>query len=123
MSEPILRLVIPALWLAWLIYWQIAARNVKETRWTESLGSRAIHLTPLFLAAYLLFADHLFIPTLGRRFLPNNLPVFIVGAVLVAAGLGFATWARLHLGRNWSAMVTLKEQHSLIRTGPYTYVR
>lgn len=34
-----------------------------------------------------------------------------------------AVWARVHLGRNWSGIVTVKEDHELIRTGPYGYVR
>ena len=29
----------------------------------------------------------------------------------------------MHLGRNWSATVTVKQDHELIRTGPYTSVR
>jgi protein-S-isoprenylcysteine O-methyltransferase Ste14 len=32
-------------------------------------------------------------------------------------------WARVHLGRNWSGNVTVKEGHELIHTGPYRYVR
>ena len=41
------------------------------------------------------------------------------------AGLGFALtwWARLHLGRFWSAAVTLKADHTLIRSGPYGVTR
>jgi protein-S-isoprenylcysteine O-methyltransferase Ste14 len=42
---------------------------------------------------------------------------------LTVAGLAFTVWARVHLGRNWSGTVTLKEGHELIRTGPYAYVR
>jgi protein-S-isoprenylcysteine O-methyltransferase Ste14 len=42
---------------------------------------------------------------------------------VLIAGLGFAVWARVHLGRNWSGAVTVKEGHELIRTGPYGYVR
>ena len=41
----------------------------------------------------------------------------------MVAGLLFAVWARLHLGRNWSRSVTVKEGHELIITGPYTLVR
>jgi protein-S-isoprenylcysteine O-methyltransferase Ste14 len=44
-------------------------------------------------------------------------------AALLAAGLGFAVWARVHLGRNWSGTVSVKEDHELIRSGPYAYVR
>ena len=39
------------------------------------------------------------------------------------AGLSFMVWARIHLGRNWSATVTLKENHELIRSGPYSITR
>jgi hypothetical protein len=46
-----------------------------------------------------------------------------VGAALTALGLSFTSWARVHLGRNWSGTVTLKDDHALIRTGPYRRVR
>lgn len=49
-----------------------------------------------------------------------------VGALLVAvqlAGFAFATWARLHLGRLWSGMLTLREGHRVVDTGPYRRVR
>jgi len=32
-------------------------------------------------------------------------------------------WARVHLGGNWSGIVTLKEDHELVRRGPYRWVR
>ena len=32
-------------------------------------------------------------------------------------------WARHCLGRNWSRSVTIKEDHELIVSGPYTLVR
>jgi len=43
--------------------------------------------------------------------------------VLTVIGLLFSVWARIHLGQNWSGMVTLKEGHKLIRTGPYAITR
>lgn len=43
--------------------------------------------------------------------------------MIVACGLGFAAWARIHLGRFWSSTVTLKAEHALIRSGPYALVR
>ena len=42
---------------------------------------------------------------------------------MVAAGLSFAAWARVHLGKYWSGHVTLKPGHRLIRSGPYAIVR
>ena len=38
-------------------------------------------------------------------------------------GLAFSIWARRVLGRNWSAIVTLKEGHELVTRGPYALVR
>ena len=42
---------------------------------------------------------------------------------LLAAGMAFAWWARIHLGRLWSASVTRKEGHHIVDTGPYGLVR
>ena len=43
--------------------------------------------------------------------------------MLLAAGLAFSVWARVHLGTNWSGEVTVKQGHELIRSGPYAWVR
>ena len=44
-------------------------------------------------------------------------------AGLTLAGVLFAWWARLHLGRLWSGAITRKERHRVIDTGPYALVR
>ena len=55
---------------------------------------------------------------------PPRSPLRFGGALaLAAAGLAFTVWARVHLGRNWSGSVTLKEGHELILSGPYAWVR
>jgi len=41
----------------------------------------------------------------------------------VALGIGFAGWARRHLGRFWSSTIAIKAEHALIRTGPYALSR
>jgi len=60
---------------------------------------------------------------LNVRLLPWAPWEFWVAAAVTTAGFGFAVWARLHIGRNWSGTVTLKENHELITTGPYAIVR
>jgi protein-S-isoprenylcysteine O-methyltransferase Ste14 len=42
---------------------------------------------------------------------------------LIVLAFAFCWWARLHLGRLWSGLVTLKEDHRVIDTGPYGLVR
>ena len=43
--------------------------------------------------------------------------------LVVAFGLLFTWWARLHLGRLWSGTVTQKRDHRIVDTGPYAIVR
>jgi protein-S-isoprenylcysteine O-methyltransferase Ste14 len=116
--------LIPVLWLAWIAYWRISAADVKPAQRQESPGSRAAHMLPLLVGAVLLWirGD----PEDGwlfHRIFPRSATLFWVGAAITAAALGFSAWARMHLGRNWSATVTVKQDHELIRTGPYAIVR
>ena len=123
MPDRALKLAIGALWLAWLGYWVISARNVKPTHRRESVGSHLTHRVLLILAGLLYVAPDWFPAALSRRFLPVGKVVPAAGVLLVAAGLGFSVWARIHLGRNWSAEVVVKEDHALIRSGPYQHLR
>jgi protein-S-isoprenylcysteine O-methyltransferase Ste14 len=57
------------------------------------------------------------------RFLPPAFDGYWLGVTLIVAGLAFSVWARRHLGRNWSGTVQVKQDHQLICTGPYRFVR
>jgi protein-S-isoprenylcysteine O-methyltransferase Ste14 len=114
---------ISALWLAWLIYWCVAAINTKATHRRESVASRLSHFVPLFLGFALLVSPHLAGAWLRMRFLPRSLGWFWLGFAFVVLGLLFAVTARGWLGGNWSGTVTLKRDHELIRSGPYRFVR
>lgn len=114
---------IPLLWVAWGLYWLIAARDVKTTVRKEGFASRAAHLGPLAVACVLLASRRLPISWLYGHFMQSTPLTSFFGAGVVAAGLGFAVWARLVLGRNWSGTVTLKQDHELVRYGPYRWVR
>jgi protein-S-isoprenylcysteine O-methyltransferase Ste14 len=114
----------PGLWIAWFIYWRISAAGVKAVRRRESAASRAAHLLPLAIAGLLLWMPAM---TGGgilfQPFMPHTLVTYWTGTALLALGLAFSVWARVYLGRNWSATVTVKEDHELIRGGPYALVR
>jgi protein-S-isoprenylcysteine O-methyltransferase Ste14 len=117
------RNVFPALWLAWGAYWWAMSGRVKAAARTESIVSRLLHVVPLMVAALLLWLPRRGIPVLDARFLPAAAWLFWAGAALTLAGLSFTVWARVHLGRNWSGIVTVKEGHELITSGPYRIVR
>jgi len=109
------------IWIVWWMYWLISARFTARTKGSESWLARMTHLVPWGLAFFLIFHDPhdaIFYGIIYRlRWLQA------VGAAVTAAGLLFAVWARVHLGKYWSAMITLKDEHKLIRTGPYRFVR
>jgi len=110
------------LWGAWLLLWLLAALWTARTVARQSIGSRLAHGIFLILGSALLFRSTRFGP-LARPLFPPTPWVAWLGVGLAAAGLGFTVWARLHLGRFWSGMVTLKAEHALIRTGPYALTR
>ncbi|HYA06944.1 MAG TPA: isoprenylcysteine carboxylmethyltransferase family protein [Xanthobacteraceae bacterium] len=111
------------LWLAWLGYWLVAARNVKATRRRESATSFLLNRAFVAIGAVLLVLRHPPLHWLEQRFVPPTMAAYWLGFLMVAAGLAFAVWARVYLGRNWSGTVTVKQGHELIRTGPYGLVR
>jgi protein-S-isoprenylcysteine O-methyltransferase Ste14 len=111
------------LWLAWLAYWTIAARDVKTTRRRESWACRLSTVVLIVLAALLFAFRGRHLPWLNASFVPPTMAFHWLGLLITALGLAFAVWARVHLGRNWSGTVTVKENHELIRSGPYGLVR
>ena len=117
------RSLIPVLWLAWAAYWWRASRGVKAVQRVESMLSRALHVAPLALAMVLLAMPRFPVPVLGERFLPWPEECYWIGAALTLLGLLFTVWARVHLGGNWSGIITVKESHELVTSGPYGIVR
>jgi protein-S-isoprenylcysteine O-methyltransferase Ste14 len=114
---------INTLWLLFGLYWLVSALKRKRTKQKETLLQRFGYVLPLWAALLLLARHEAHYGWLGARFVPQNPAVGWVGALLTGAGIGMALWARWHLGANWSANVTLKEGHELIRTGPYRAIR
>jgi protein-S-isoprenylcysteine O-methyltransferase Ste14 len=109
------------LWIAFSLYWSIAARNSAKSQDSESKWSTALHQIVLNVALVLLFWPA---PGLGGWFLPQRWHFLsAVGAAIQIAFFALAIWARRHLGKNWSAEVRIGEGHELVRSGPYRIVR
>lgn len=110
-------------WCASALYWIISAAATKTNQRRESLGSRLAHIVPLVVGGALIGWHDIPWAWLAQRLWPRSALPYFAGVALLYAGLAFAVWARVHLGRNWSGSVTVKEGHELIRSGPYGYVR
>ncbi len=111
-------------WVAWALFWLVTAFSTKKTQRREPSSTRLAYVLPLLVGGLLIGVRHTpWAPVLALRLWPRSPAVYCVGFALLIAGLAFAIWARVHLGRNWSGAVTVKEGHELIRTGPYRRVR
>ena len=116
-------LVIPTLWLVWLVVWMILARGVKAAAERESNAARLAYVVPLLVAVALLAAPDVPLYPLNARFVPPDMRFVRLGASLTFAGLAFSVWARLWLAGNWSGGVTLEHDRELVVSGPYQWVR
>ena len=111
------------LWLVFFLYWAISALSSKAAKKTESVAERLQRMAPLAVAYGLLFYNAISLGWLNKRFVTDSATAAVIGVTLTAAGVAFAIWARWHLGANWSAIVSIREEHELIRSGPYRRVR
>jgi protein-S-isoprenylcysteine O-methyltransferase Ste14 len=115
--------LISGMWLAWWLYWRVSATHAKQTVRRESLASRAAYTVPLVIGVLLVAVPDIPSPWFAMRILPPSIARYWCGVAIVFLGLAFAIWARRHIGTNWSATVTVKKDHVLVRTGPYGWVR
>jgi protein-S-isoprenylcysteine O-methyltransferase Ste14 len=109
-------------WGIVIAFWIVSAFSVKRTRAQQPLPQRWLYLAIIAAAAVLLNGSARIVHW-NRAIFPHTLLAGIFGDLLVLVGLFIAIWARVTLGGNWSARVTLKEDHELIERGPYRVVR
>jgi len=121
--QPDLHIYIDGAWIAVGIVWLVGAARTKRTAQAQTFGSRLMHLSLAGAAFVLLFNPSLAVGPLAWRFVPDSAAIAYAGLALTIAGTGFAIWARAFLGRNWSAIVTIKQDHQMIQSGPYAVVR
>src|SRR5450432_2543940 len=104
-------------WGAFWIYWLVAACSMKRGRvaWSRELRIRAV----IAVLAILLLR----LGALQHNGLNSDPWLAGLGLILFATGLGFAIWARVHIGRNWGTPMSQKDDPELVTSGPYQLVR
>ena len=115
--------IVSDLWILLGLYWILSALRQKRVSKREVGFERLGHIAAFGLGLFLIFGHDAHFGRLGTRFVPESLWIAVAGVVVTAAGVALAMWARLHLGANWSGAVSIREQHELIRTGPYKWMR
>ena len=114
--------IIGGLWIAFALSWFVAAVWAGRTEKTVGFGTEWPYRTILAIGAILFF-----IPVHGHvgwmRLWWPPVPLVWLCIGLIAAGFAFCWWARIHLGRLWSGIITRKQDHHIVDTGPYALVR
>lgn len=111
------------LWIGFLVLWTAAALIQKRTLRRQSTLSRLLQLSLAVIVYMLLANPRLNVGLLAHPFMPGNMVFSLVGLGLMILGFAFSICARVFLGGNWSAAVTVKKDHELVRNGPYALVR
>lgn len=114
-------LMLCIIWVAFWLFWLILAYKTRSP--VKIRRSAWFPLLPLLFVIIWIILVSVFPDLLSLRIVPENVIIGLAGSAITLAGLGFAIWARLHLGTNWSGQPVIRVRHTLVRTGPYRFVR
>jgi protein-S-isoprenylcysteine O-methyltransferase Ste14 len=114
--------IIVACWIVLLLYWTISAFSQKKSKEKSPLKSR-VGYSLLLLISYLLLLFSYKIFPLSYILINGSYFVNFLSIFLCLFGLIISLFARRVLGNNWSRDVMIKENHQLITSGPYKYIR
>lgn len=119
---PIYAYLIIFFWFIFLVYWAISGSKSKRTlNKTSSILRGGLFRLLIGVVVVMVLSQN---SSLKILVTPIVSPVLnIIGVVLCGLGIGFAIWARLHIGRNWGMPMSIKENPELITSGPYSVVR
>ena len=107
-----------------IIFWIVTAFSTKQA--SENRGGWTMRISALIIVGSVIFLkDQIatIVPFLGINFWPRSFTTGIVADAATFLGMAIMIWARITLGKNWSANVVFKENHELITHGPYSYAR
>ncbi len=111
-------------WLAFVVLWFVAGISSKRSVRTQTGSSRLFQAGLIFIGVMIFNLNHWFVSGWpSTRIIPSEAAFILGGAIITVAGMLFCAWARVILGTNWSSAVTVKQNHELVRRGPYQIVR
>ena len=115
------RSIITLLWFVAIVYWSIAAFNVKKS---APRNARWFAIRILFFVIFVVVVRSSIFTNFDAAFIAHSSSALgFIGTVLCAGGIALAIWARVYLGENWGMPSTTKEDTELVTSGPYKYIR
>ena len=122
-----IQLAFAVIWIGWIASWVAAALwSAPTVKRAERLATRRWDMWA-YRAAILAGTILLWYASRPHGREPRLWFVGDYGGLALAGvtflGLVFTWWARIHLGRLWSGVITRKQGHRVVDTGPYGLVR
>lgn len=108
------------IWIGWIVSWMAASFWSARTERRAAIPQSWTYRVVLIVGAVVIWRG---IEEAQGRFWHVGYDGAYTLAALTLAGIAFTWWARIHLGRLWSADITRKQGHRIIDTGPYAVVR
>lgn len=109
-----------SLWLAWFVSWHVAMLWRDKPTVQAPRREYRLHFVMISLGLVLLYGV---IPARQPLLWQVGPPLGWSMIGLTAAGIAFAWWARIALGRLWSGGVERMADHRVVDTGPYALAR
>jgi protein-S-isoprenylcysteine O-methyltransferase Ste14 len=109
------------MWDVWIVAWCAAVVWSRRTAARPPALDELVHWLPTLIGVGLLGFG-----SIATHFAPLWRLSDVAGWTLAgvcAAALLFTAWARMTLGSLWSGSVTRKDDHVVVQSGPYRFVR
>lgn len=113
--------------MVFAVYWVVSASKVKRTVERQANWWWRVPLLAAMVIVYVLakYGGTLsgYVVTVLWPSGYTKLTVGIISDIIAMSGLAVAIWSRITLSGNWDSGATIKEDHELIKRGPYSSVR
>ena len=113
-------IIVACLWIGWLVTWQFAALWRDKPTVKAPRADYRLHFAMISLGMVLMYGVF---PRYQPTYWPVSPALGWAMVALTAAGIAFAWWARIVLGRLWSGGIERMAEHRVVDTGPYAIVR
>jgi len=107
-------------WLVFAAWWAVRALSAARSERVEPSRQRIVSVALAGAGALFLLRPP---ASLCAPLWPTPAALLWAALAIEIAGIAFAITAREYLGALWSGRVTLKENHRIVRSGPYRFVR
>lgn len=121
----ILAVLVVVMYVPWRYYQGLSRRTVREGLRQDRDEKRTIESQTVFLGLSMLGLIVILIKPAWMAWSTFPIPDWLrwVGVVLTTLGTALLIWTHITLGENLFGGMKLKEEHKLVTTGPYRYVR